>query len=72
MNRKTSRRLVREGDFAADVDVDLIEGEYAWAPYISLDDVYKLDEVREALRVVDIERAAGLAHRVYRLIPMSG
>jgi hypothetical protein len=63
--------LVREGNLAADVDVELIEGDTAWAPYLSLDDAYKLDEVREALRSEDVQRAVRLAHRVYRLTPIS-
>jgi hypothetical protein len=34
----------------AEVNVHLIEAEGAWTPYWSLDDAYKLDDVREALR----------------------
>lgn len=70
MSRKPTRRLVREGEFVAEVGVELIEAEGAWTPYLSLEDAYKLDEVRDALRTVDIERAARLAERVYRLIPV--
>ena len=38
MSTKATNRLVREGDLVAEVDVDLIEGEGGWAPYLSLDD----------------------------------
>lgn len=41
MSRRSSRRLVREGDFVAEVDVELVEGEEAWTPYMSLEDAYK-------------------------------
>ena len=39
-------------------------------PYLSLEDSYKLDDVRDALRVGDVRRAARLADRVYRLTPV--
>jgi hypothetical protein len=68
---RSSRRLVREGDLVAEVEVQLLEGEGGWAPYLSLDDAYKLDDVREALRSGDIRRAAQLAARVYRLTPVA-
>ena len=71
MSTRATRKLVREGDFAAEVDVDLIEGEGGWAPYLSLDDAYRLDDVREALRAGDLSRAARLASRVYRLMPVT-
>jgi len=34
----------------AEVDVELLEDETGWSPYISLEDAYKLDDVRDALR----------------------
>ena len=71
MSIKAARRLVREGDFVAEVDVGLIEGEADWAPYLSLDDAYRLDDVREALRAGDLRRASRLAGRVYRLMPVT-
>ena len=71
MSTKAGSRLVREGDFVAEVDVDLIEAEGGWAPYLSLDDAYRLDDVREALRDGDLRRASRLARRVYRLTPVT-
>ena len=71
MSTKAVKRLVREGDLAAEVDVDLIESEGGWTPYLSLDDAYKLDDVREALRAGDVGRASRLASRVYRLTPVT-
>lgn len=70
MTGKSSKRLVREGDLVAEVDVELIEGEGGWTPYLSLDDAYRLDDVREALRAGDVKRASQLASRVYRLTPV--
>lgn len=71
MSVKATKQLVREGEFAAEVDVDLIEADGGWAPYLSLDDAYRLDDVREALRSGDLPRASRLASRVYRLTPVS-
>ena len=71
MSTKATKKLVREGEFAAEVEVNLVDAEGGWAPYLSLDDAYKLDDVREALRAGDIKRAARLASRVYRLTPVT-
>lgn len=70
MNRRRHTKLVREGAYAAEVEVELIEAEGGWAPYLSLDDAHKLDEVREALRRGDIQTASRLA-RVFSLTPLS-
>lgn len=71
MSTKATKKLVREGELAAEVEVHLLESEGGWAPYLSLDDAYKLDDVREALRAGDIKRASRLAIRVYRLTPVT-
>ena len=70
MSRRSTTRLVREGEFVAEVDVELVEAEGGWTPYLSLEDAYKLDDVRDALRVGDVKRASQLAARVYRLTPV--
>lgn len=70
MSIKSTKKLVREGDFVAEVDVTLVEAEGGWTPYLSLDDAYKLDDVRDALRAGDVKRASRLANRVYRLTPV--
>jgi hypothetical protein len=69
MSSKSTTRLVREGEFVAEVAVTLVETGGGWTPYLSLEDAYKLDDVREALRTGDIKRAARLSNRVYRLTP---
>ena len=70
MNKRRHTKLVREGAYAAEVEVELIEAGEGWSPYLSLDDVYRLDEVREALRSGDIRAASRLA-RVFSLTPVS-
>lgn len=70
MKSRRHTKLAREGNYAAEVDVELIEAEDGWSPYLSLDDARKLDAVREVLRRGDIPRASRHA-RVYRLTPVS-
>ena len=71
MMSRTTVRLVREGEYVAEVAVELLEEEGAWAPYISVGEASRLDAVREALRSGDLRRASELAERVYRLTPLS-
>lgn len=70
MTVKQTTRLIHEGEFVAEVDVDLIVTTDEWSPYLSLADAYKLDDVRLALRRGDLEAASRLA-RVFRLIPVA-
>ena len=70
MSHRLTTRLVREGEYVAEVEVELIEAEGSWTPYVSLEDAYKMDDVRDALRAGDISRASALAKRVYRLSPV--
>jgi hypothetical protein len=70
MKKRNRTKLVQEGKFVAEVDVDLIETDEGWSPYLSLEDAYKLDDVRDALRRGDIEAAMRLA-RVFKLTPVS-
>ena len=69
MSHRQMTRLVREGDYVAEVSVDLIEAEGGWSPYLTLDDAYRLDEIRDALRRGDMRTASRMA-RVYRLTPV--
>jgi hypothetical protein len=63
-------KLIHEGKFAAEVPVELIEDDTAWSPYLSPDDVRKLDSVRLALQRGDIAEAAKHA-RVFELTPVA-
>ena len=66
---RLQKKLVHEGDYVAEVEVQLIEADEGWSPYLTLQDAEKLDEVREALRRGDVSEAAKLA-RVFHLTPM--
>lgn len=69
MTRK-SKEFIHEGKYAAEVPVDLIEDDTTWSPYLSPEDVRKLDTVRLALRRGDVAEAAKYG-RVYELLPIS-
>ena len=71
MSSKSRAKLVREGEYVAEVGVTLVEDGSAWAPYLSVNDASKLDDVRDALRAGDLTRASRLADHVYRLTPLS-
>jgi hypothetical protein len=69
MTKRHHTKLVHEGQYVAEVDVELIDVEEGWAPYLSLEDAQKLDDVRQALRRGDLKAAARLA-RVFSLTPV--
>ena len=71
MKSRRLTKLVHEGKYVAEVDVELVQSDTGWSPYLSLDDAYKLDDVREALRRRDVGTASRLA-RVYTLTPVAG
>lgn len=70
MSAERRTKFVHEGKYAVAVEVQRIEPDTAWSPYLSLEDAQKLDEVREALRRGDLQRAGQLG-RVYQLTPLS-
>ena len=68
--KKHHTKLVHEGQYVAEVDVELLDTGEGWSPYLSLEDAYKLDDVRDALRRGDIKRAAKIA-RIFTLTPVT-
>ena len=70
MTRRRQTKLVREGEYVAEVEIEVIDTGEGWSPYVSLADAQRLDDVREALRRGDIA-AAGKRSRVFRLTPVS-
>ena len=70
MSTRRQSKLIHEGHYVAEIDVELIETDDGWSPYLSVEDAAKLDNVRDALRHNDVARAARLA-RVYTLTPIT-
>jgi len=70
MKKRRRTKLIHEGKYIAEVDVDLMETADEWSPYLSVEDAYKLDDVREALRRGDVK--AAMQHgRVFTLTPVT-
>lgn len=70
MKTRRYTKLVHEGEYVAEVEVELIETDSSWSPYLSLDDAFKLDDVREALRRGDVRTASRQA-RLFTLTPLA-
>lgn len=70
MKQRKKVKYVHEGRYVAEVDVELLEDETGWSPYLSVEDAYKLDDVREALRRRDLESAAKYG-RIFELRPVA-
>jgi hypothetical protein len=68
MNRRTTK-LIREGEYVIEVEVELSDAPDGWGPYLSPADAMRLDEARAALRRGDLTAAAQLG-RVFRLTPV--
>ena len=67
---RRSKEFIHEGKYAAEVPVEMIEDDTAWWPYLSPEDVHKLDTVRLALQRGDIAEASKHG-RVFELTPVS-
>ena len=70
MKKQHGTKLVREGSYLVEVEVELIDTEEGWSPYLSLEDAYKLDDVRAALRRGDLKAAAQQGH-IFALTPVA-
>ena len=70
MKKRKQIKYIHEGEYVAEVDVELMDAIDEWAPYLSLQDAYKLDDVREALRRGDLKAASEKA-RVFTLQPIA-
>lgn len=70
MRKRHHTKLVHEGEYVAEVDVELIYTDEGWSPCLTLDDAEKLDEIRESLRKGELRQAAHYA-RIYTLTPIT-
>ena len=68
----TRKRLefIHEGQYTAEVEVELHYTDESWSPTMSLDDASKLEAVRLALQRGDIAAAAKHG-RVFELTPVA-
>ena len=70
MRKRKQTKLIHEGQYVAEVEIELIDTDEGWSPYISLEDAQKLDDIREALRRGDVQTAGKLA-KIFTLTPLA-
>ncbi len=70
MRTQKRTKLIHEGRYLAEVDVELIVTEGEWSPYLSASDAYKLDDVRAALKQGDTATAARYG-RIFSITPLA-
>jgi hypothetical protein len=70
MSKKCYTKHIYQGRYVAELEVELIVTDESWSPYLSLQEAYKLDDVREMLRRGDIEAALKQA-QVFKLTPVT-
>ena len=58
MNTKTQTKIIHEGDYMAEIPVELTYTDSDWSPYLSLAEARKLDQIRLALRQNDLKTAS--------------
>jgi len=66
---KIKTKMIHEGDYMVEIQVELTYTDHDWSPYLSLAEAQKLDNLRLALRHNDLKTAASLAH-IYQLSPV--
>lgn len=69
MNTRTQTKIIHEGDYMAEIQVELTYTDHDWSPYLSLTEAQKLDRLRLALRQKDFKTASSFA-RIYHLTPV--
>jgi hypothetical protein len=60
MSSKHYTRIVHKGDYVAQVDVELVYADEGWFPCLSLEDAYRLDDVRAPLKQGALKGASRL------------
>ncbi|MCK5201918.1 MAG: hypothetical protein KAR21_26375 [Spirochaetales bacterium] len=70
MRKRHRTKLIHEGQYIAEVDIELVETEDEWSPSMSVEDAYKLDDVREALLQGNIRKASQYS-KVYTITPVA-
>ena len=66
---RTRMEFIREGKYAAEVEIELHYSDDSWSPTMSADDARKLETVTLALRHGDLAEAARHG-RVFELTPV--
>lgn len=50
-------KYIHDGNSVAEVEIELEDSDTGWSPTMSVEDAYRLDDVRESLHQGDLETA---------------
>ena len=70
MRTQKRTKLIHEGRYLAEVDIELLINTDEWSPSLSVTDAYTLDDVRAALKAGDTATAAQYG-RIFALTPLA-
>lgn len=70
MKKQPRTKLVHERRYLAEVDIELLVTDDEWSPYLSVQEAYKLDDMRDALKKGDTTTTARYG-RVFSLTPIA-
>ena len=70
MHTRKQKKFLIEGNYVAEIEVNVIDSDKGWAPYISLEDALKMDKIRKALKKGDLKSIKNLA-KIYKLSPVA-
>lgn len=70
MTTRRKTKFIQVNGYAAEVEVEVQNDGAGWAPYLTVQDAMKLDEVRNALSVGDLKKASAMA-RIFELKPIN-
>lgn len=70
MTTRRKTKYIHEGVYVAEVEVDVVEDDTSWSPYLPVADASRLDRARAALRSGDLKAASAIG-KVYRLQPVA-
>jgi hypothetical protein len=68
--KRKHTKFIHEGKYVAEVEIEIINDEDGWSPYISLEDAQKLDTIRKLLKNENLSKAKQYA-KVYILKPIA-
>ena len=61
LNKRQQTKFLHEGNYVAQVEIELVDSNTGWSPTMSLDTAYRLDDIRLALLQCDIKTASKYA-----------
>ncbi len=70
MSVRKQKKYIIENNYVAEVEVELIDNEDGWSPYLGVEDALKLDKIRKSLKQNDIQSIRDIA-KIYTLSPVA-